>query len=404
MTLASASPIDNMPATGAPLANEWSVLLAACSLTPPCEKRERLTLLLQQPINWNRLFSLAEQHGVQPLLYLSLAEISASDSTLIPSDERRSLQESNTWNVRKALLLSRELIRVVDHLNLAQIPAIPYKGIALAESIYGDIALRQAGDIDLLIHPQDFSRAREALRALSFTPHAAFPAKHEREYLNSGYECSFDAPAGPNLLELQWAIQPRFYAIDFDMAGLFDRSVGVTVAGHSMKALSTEDLFLVLAAHAAKHVWGRLIWLCDLARIQTQSNLDWQWIAARSKESGMCRILQISLHAANQLLEAEIPAGALKAGLGQSDPCVSTVVDELQIHCDREDMYNVESIAYFRLMMRLRERSSDRIRFLQRLIFTPGPGEWDAVRLPGVLYPLYRIVRLSRLAARLLRQ
>ena len=34
-------------------------------------------------------------------------------------------------------------------------------------------------------------------------------------------------------------------------------------------------------------------------------------------------------------------------------------------------------------------------------IFTPGPGEWAAVRLPRPLFPLYRLVRLSRLAARL---
>jgi hypothetical protein len=52
-------------------------------------------------------------------------------------------------------------------------------------------------------------------------------------------------------------------------------------------------------------------------------------------------------------------------------------------------------------MMRLRERRADRLRFLGRLVFTPGPNEWKAVRLPTPLFPLYRLVRLSRLAARL---
>jgi hypothetical protein len=54
-------------------------------------------------------------------------------------------------------------------------------------------------------------------------------------------------------------------------------------------------------------------------------------------------------------------------------------------------------------MMRLRERKADRLKFLQRLALTPGPNEWSAVRLPAPLFPLYRVVRLSRLAARLVR-
>jgi len=65
--------------------------------------------------------------------------------------------------------------------------------------------------------------------------------------------------------------------------------------------------------------------------------------------------------------------------------------------------YEEQQVSYFRLMMRLRERRADRVRFLTRLTFTPGPGEWEAVRLPKSLFPLYRVVRLARLAARSMR-
>jgi hypothetical protein len=74
----------------------------------------------------------------------------------------------------------------------------------------------------------------------------------------------------------------------------------------------------------------------------------------------------------------------------------------MQSHVVSETAFNIESVAYFRLMMRLRERPADRVSFLQRLIFTPGPGEWQVVHLPAPLFPLYRLVRLSRLAARFL--
>jgi hypothetical protein len=49
----------------------------------------------------------------------------------------------------------------------------------------------------------------------------------------------------------------------------------------------------------------------------------------------------------------------------------------------------------------LRENRRDRMRFITRLGFTPGPGEWNAIHLPESLTPLYRLVRLCRVAGRL---
>ena len=66
-----------------------------------------------------------------------------------------------------------------------------------------------------------------------------------------------------------------------------------------------------------------------------------------------------------------------------------------------EEEFNPESVTYFRLMMELRERRRDQFSFWWRLLFTPGAGEWSAVRLPGPLFPLYRAVRVFRLAGRL---
>ena len=162
-----------------------------------------------------------------------------------PSPPRKHPGSSSAYqiNLHKALLLSRELIRIVDHLGELGLEVMPYKGLALAELLYGDIALRQAGDLDLLIRPADWPRIRDAVRELGYTPHLALSHAEERAYLKSGYECAFDSAAGPNLLEVQWAIQPRFYAVDFEMDGLFQRSTIVKVAGHPMKTPSPKTYF-----------------------------------------------------------------------------------------------------------------------------------------------------------------
>jgi hypothetical protein len=353
--------------------------------------------LLRQPVRWQRLFALADHHGIHPLLYQALLH----HEEVIPRDQMQFLRQTGQATVQKALLLSRELIRIVEHLAARSIELMPYKGPALAELLYADIAMRQSGDIDLLVRPRDFARVRDAVRELGYSPHQQFSAWEERAYLKSGYECAFDGPAGPNLLELQWAILPRFYAVDFDMDELFQRAVSLAVAGQRMLTPSPSDYFLLLSLHAAKHVWGRLVWLCDVARLMTMSNLDWEWIGERGRSLGVARILRLTMLTARQMLDAAIPDAAARA-LGE-DVAEAALVNQVESSIVSETAFNVESLAYFRLMMRLRERRSDRLRFLARLVFTPGPSEWAAVRLPSSLFPLYRLVRLSRLAARLVR-
>jgi len=376
---------------------EWSILLAACSPAPPRDKTARILSQLQQPVRWPKLLALADEHGTQPLLFQALSPLEKE----VPPDVLRTLQHSFQSNLHKTLLLSRELIRIVQHLSGLGIEVMTYKGPASAEVLYADLALRQSGDIDLLIHAPDFARVRDAVRDLGYTPHDRFSAAEEQAYLKSGYECAFDGPAGRNLLELQWAVQPRFYAVDFDLNGLFQRSVTVPVAGQPMRTPAPSDLFIILSLHVAKHVWGRLKWLCDLARLMNLPSLDWKWIDSQARDLGIARILQVTMLLANQLLDASVPAAA-QENLPK-DRVTAALVKQVRDHIVNQAAFNVESLAYFRLMMRLRERPADRLRFLTRLAFTPGPGEWAAIRLPQPLFPLYPLVRLSRLAARVLR-
>src|SRR5579864_1266638 len=223
-----------MERTSSAQGTEWSLLRAACS---DAASQQDFAALLQQSIDWKILLDLAGYHGVQPLLYQRLSSM----AELIPANEMRALQQSYQTNLHKVMLLSLELIRIYDLLSSSGLKGLAYKGLALAQTVYGDIALRHAGDIDLLIHASDFPRIRDAVQELGYTPHTRLPESQEKAYLKSGYECVFDGTAGPNLLEVQWAIQPRFYAVDFDMDGLFRRAAAINVAGRPVKTPSDSD-------------------------------------------------------------------------------------------------------------------------------------------------------------------
>src|SRR6267154_467798 len=376
---------------------EWDLLLSTSSADPQECTDDRIRSLLKRRVNWEAVLRLADEHGTSSLLYQSLSRV----EDLVPSSVMGALRKRYEGNVHKSLFLARELVRILDRLDEFEIEVIPYKGLALSEVYYGDMALRQAGDIDLFVRRKDVIRIKKAVCELGYTTRVRIPEDAEEDYLESGYEYTFDSPAGKNLLELQWALQPRFYSVDFDMDGLFKRAVNATVAGRRVNTPSAEDLLLVLSVHAAKHVWGRLIWLCDITRILKRENLDWDWVQSQAREFGIERILHVTLLLTNHFLATAVPGEMERAIL--SDRVARAFAGETAAAVISGVSYEKQQIAYFRLMMQLRERRMDRARFLTRLAFTPGPGEWDAVRLPKILFPFYRVVRLARLAARFAR-
>jgi len=389
-------PSDIAPTTGAPPGTEWKLLLGAISASP--EKVDDLPGRLQQNVDWPMLLRLADHHGVSSLLYQSLFSIGDSAA---PTEVLQSLRRRHDINVHKCLFLTRELVHVLDNLDALGIEVMPYKGVVLSQILYGDMALRQSGDMDLLLHARDLPRTKKKASELGYTANLTLSEAAERAYMRSGYECTFDHARGRNLLELQWALQPKFYSVDFDLTGVFSRAMTVSVAGRQAKTPSPEDLLLILSLHAAKHVWGRLIWLCDIAQITKRPDVNWDWINSQAKALGIERIMHVTLLLAKSLLGAGIPSSPNSTLL--SDAASHTLADSIRVEMANGVSCNAESLDYFWLMMRLRERRADRLRFLRRLTFTPGPGEWEAIQLPAGLFPLYRVVRLWRLTARLFR-
>jgi hypothetical protein len=331
---------------------------------------------------------------VVPLVYRRLA--TATDTT--PPAWLERFRQQDHLNARQTLWLSVELLSIHKHLMERGLEVLPYKGPVLAESLYGNVALRQFSDLDFLVHPQDVRAIRSALAELGYKPGLRLSPAAERAYMKSGYEYTFDGAQGRNLIEIKWRILPRFYSIGFEIDNFFARAVAVNLAGQPLRTLCSQDLMLVLCVHAAKHAWMQLSWLLDIAHLARSSGLDWDALQAQAAKLGIARIMSVSFLLAHRLLGAPIPA-QLKA---EDDSAANALAERVlgQIVADTD--FDPESVGYFRLMMELRERRADQASFLWRLWATPGAGEWSAVRLPAPLFPLYRAVRMCRMAGRMM--
>jgi hypothetical protein len=309
-----------------------------------------------------------------------------------------SLQPRYQANVRRSLWLTGELLHVLDHLQSRGIETLPYKGPVLAQQLYGNVAERQFSDLDLLIRGADVPRTKAALLELGYKANLVLTPREERAYLASGYEYTFSSAHGRDLLEMQWRILPRFYSVDFDVERFFNRALEVRLNDRSVRTLGAEDLLLVLCVHAAKHVWLQLSCLCDIAALVRSQPLDFELVRKQAQGLGVERIMAVTFLLASKLLETPLPS-CVCAHVQKDGGSEVQARDVLAIMMQGAD-YNTESAPYFQLMLRLRERWQDRLRLLWRLVFTPSVGEWSAVRLPAPLFPLYRLVRVGRLAGR----
>jgi hypothetical protein len=189
----------------------------------------------------------------------------------------------------------------------------------------------------------------------------------------------------------------RLYSIRFEIEDLFKRAAGVNLSGQQLRTLCDQDLMLVLCVHAAKHSWMQLSWLCDIAKLSESRALDWNALQQEAQRLGILRIVAVSFLLANQLLAAALPQ-PLKLS---DDPAVNLLVQKILREIAANSEFDPESLRYFRRMMDLRERRRDRFSFLWRLWITPGSAEWTTMRLPGSLFPLYRVIRMFRLVRRM---
>ena len=135
-------PSISIATTDTPHLPELEILLRLCA-------RSLTDLPPGAQINWNRLLQVAERHRVMPLLYANLKRVDMGD---VPAEVMSVLRGDVQSNAGRTLQLAGELRRLLIEFERAQIPVIAFKGIALAAMVYGDLSLRDAGDLDLLVH------------------------------------------------------------------------------------------------------------------------------------------------------------------------------------------------------------------------------------------------------------
>lgn len=280
------------------------------------EVAERIRWSAQGPLDWAVVLDLARYHGVGPLLYRSL---SAYCSDLVPLESLTQLRRRTQAVALLNRLLAREIVVLCEAMAARGVPVIPIKGATLAASIYGDVALRDFNDMDLLVPERAIADAQAVLLASGYERNdcSSAPGGTDRE---EGPYHLFIKGRMPFRVDLQWTIEQQYFTFQLDRPEFWKHCVPLVVENTTVHGLAPEDLLIVLCVHGSKHVWEELKWVCDVAELlRSHRHLDWERIYSNASAWRCRRLVSMGLSLAHRLLDAPLPGTVLARFSDDSD-------------------------------------------------------------------------------------
>ena len=292
---------------------EDRVLCLAARTRVEGDDERRLVELLRSPLDWDRLWTEAVRHEVLPLLAATFRRLAGGVAP--PSDWAARADRQLYAMLLRNTGLADALVEVSSVLARAGIDSLAVKGVALAEAVYGDLALRPAADVDVVVRPGDLPVARSVLRSLGFARRSDSPgddwthSHHDEPYFRR-------SARGEVCFELHWALWPadRFRADP----GVWERARPLELRGSTLRTLSPEDTLLHLAIHRTRSPL-RLRSVCDVAELVRRHapELDWEAVERRAGTVGARTALFSALSLSERLLGGPVPPGVLaRLGIG----------------------------------------------------------------------------------------
>ena len=358
-------------------------------------KEDRIKFLLQNGIDWSYLIKTTNVHGLIPLLYKSLSAIHSDD---IPQWVLEKLHRHFLVNACRNILLTEELFRLLSLFKDKGIPAIPYKGPTLAVLAYGNISLRQFGDLDILIQDQDFQKAKNILISLGYEPEIELSPSREKAFIKSQRDFKFSNKTMMVNLELQWRITPVSFPFSIDSDSLWQRLYPVQIENRETQTFGPEDLILILCVHGLYHSWERLEWVCDLAQLVFRyKHIRWRCVLENARGLGAERLVLFGVFLANDLFQVGLPKEILER-LENDQTLKSLLIQRTEKLFDRE--INFQKIfQYSVFQLKMWKGIRDKVRHCFRLAIIPNVKDAMFLPLPAFLFPLYSLVRPVRLTA-----
>lgn len=294
-----------------PDAPEDRLLLLLLRVELDSAAQETARALIRAGVDWDRLLLLAARHRVSALAYV---RIQACFADVMPAAVLAALErvyQAQRWD---NLNMTSQMAKLVEAMERVGVTALPLKGPVVALSLYDNLFLREYKDVDLLVRASELERAQAVMEGqgyrladwLNEAPEKTLNEFHEPQHVT--YIRVQSAQETGVQVELHWGIATSFGAFKADEARLWSRVRRETVGGFTLPLLPPDEMLIILLMHGAKHMWGSLHWLYDLAAfVQRYPDFDWGALLAETERRGVKRLTLVSFVTAERVLGLPLP-------------------------------------------------------------------------------------------------
>ena len=342
--------------------------------------------LLGDSADWSYLIRSATRHQVLPLLHRAVVAAENAGAAVAPSASRAIQQELDT-RITRNRQLATELVRLVRLGADTGLALLPFKGAVLACDIYGDVALRQFADVDVLIDPAQSAVAEEFLRSLGY-----------ESRLDFGWEAHFVNPQSGLCVDLhRGRLTPEEFPVPDLFTRLWTRRVAVRIDAQQVEAPCIEDLLIILCIQAARDAWQgktRLGKICDIAYVlRAGDRITWARVQDEARALRVARVVEFGIHLARRVTRVALPT----AFASLPHPGIATLVGQEEREMFRDPSVRPPSVMQGHLFhFHLRERWRDKLHPYRRRwlsLMRPSRRDREAMRLPPALSGAYYVLR-----------
>jgi Uncharacterised nucleotidyltransferase len=374
--------------------NREKQLLICCARTRVSTSvAQRICEITTERLDWDYILYEAEENSITPLLARHLAEFAPA---AVPPASAELLKKTCRANTVRNLYLTAELIHIFDLFRSKGIEAASYKGPVLAAQAYGDVALREFEDVDIVLRQRDLPRAHEVIVGMGYKPKFDWILSPGASAALVPGEYNYRDIERRAMVELHTDLTLRHYPVPPNLDEFFQNTVAVNVAGRDVPTFAPEYLLPMLCIHGSKDFWERFSWMADVSElIQACPALDWAKTLRVAESLHATRILHLGLALATAVLGAPLPTDV--AAAVQSDQAATDLTNEIIERHMRRKFQTLDATGRLSYRRRMLTGFAEGWRYALRLSVVPAEEDWVMMKLPKALAPLYIALRPIRL-------
>jgi len=256
-------------------------------------KKAVIDLCDREKINWEKVYAIAKQHGVAPLVYLNLQKC-FENSFLVPQDIANKFKLYLYTKKTLEKKWENTLRDTLDFFQKRLIDVMLIKGVALNALVYEHSWIVNKNDFDIII------------RSETITP--TLKEKNEIEdYIRSikskGIECDYFNHHDIICAE----------ALPIDFRDIWNNAKKINFLGQDVYVMSPEDMLIIACINSKRKRFFRLKSLFDIAEIiRTYPDLNWKVFTGKTKKYHCNNVVYTALFVTKKTIGCRFPEAVLK--------------------------------------------------------------------------------------------